>query len=201
MGYTSLLLKTGQTTQYVAGDDGGLEKGVARSFTILDTGQYDLTTNITLNGLTDVHSNNCVQDNVTGLMWSRYASASVGPDGGKGSIGMLPWTTNGSGEGIFTYVAAANTANLAGHNDWRIPNLYETVTIEEFLTGTCLLTDIWQAFWSSTTVPSAQANAYRFDMANFVKTDIGIWCLLVRGDPTAPPVGVNTLRSLLGAGY
>jgi hypothetical protein len=201
MGYTSLLVKTGQTTQYVAGDDGGLEKGVAHSFTVLDTGQYDLTTDITLNGLTDVHSNNCVQDNVTGLMWSRYASASVGADGGKGNIGMLPWTTDVNGEGIFSYVAAANAASLAGHTDWRIPNLFEAITIFEMETGTCLLTDIWQAFWTSTSVPSVSSNAYKTGMVALDKTDIWEWCVLVRGTPTAPLVGVNTLRSLLGAGY
>ena len=87
----------------------------------MDSGQYSGTTNITLNAKTDVKSNNCVLDNNTGLMWSRYVSASVGP----GSDGKLPWTTNVDGEGIFAYADAANAASLAGYDDWRVGNLVE----------------------------------------------------------------------------
>ena len=115
------LLQTGQVTSYGSGtgvDDGALQKGRSKSYTILTTGQYSGTTNITINAKTDAHSNNCVVDNRTKLMWSRYVSASVGP----ASDGKIPWTTKGSVEGIFTYVAAANAATLAGYSDWRIPN-------------------------------------------------------------------------------
>ena len=125
------LLVTGQTTSYVDYDDGYYEKGVAKptaAYTVLSTGQYSGTTAITINAKTDTHSNNCVLDNNTGLMWSRYQAASVGP----GSDGLLPWTTTGSGataEGIFPYCLAANTASLAGWTDWRIPNLYELLSI------------------------------------------------------------------------
>ncbi len=113
------LLKTGQLTQYGGyADDGFYEVGIAKAYTVLTTGQFSGTTAIVLNGKTDTHSNNCVLDQNTGLMWSRYAAASVGP----ASDGKLPWTTNGSGEGIFAYVAACNAASLGGYTDWRIPN-------------------------------------------------------------------------------
>jgi hypothetical protein len=121
---TAKLLATGQLTSYGSGtgvDDGALKKGVVKRYTILTTGQYSGTTNITINGKTDVHSNNCVFDDNTGLMWSRYVSASVGP----ASDGKLPWTTTGAGttaEGIFAYAAAANVASLAGYTDWYVPD-------------------------------------------------------------------------------
>lgn len=120
----SLLLKTGQTTQYSGElDDGYYQVGQAKSYTVLDAGQYSGTTNIVVDGKTDVHSNNCVLDNNTGLMWSRYVSASTGP----GADGKMPWTD--AADDIFQYCAAANTASLAGHADWRVPNRMEMVSI------------------------------------------------------------------------
>jgi hypothetical protein len=127
---SALLLKTGQTTSYGSGtgvDDGAYQKGVAKSYTILTAGQYAGTTNITLNGKTDAHSNECVLDNNTGLMWSRYVAGSVGPS----SNGTLPWTTNANGEGIFTYAAAANAAGLAGYSDWRVPKDLDLASIRD----------------------------------------------------------------------
>jgi len=121
----ALLLKTGQTTSYATGDDGELQKGEPHRYYVLSTGQYSGTTNITLNAKTDAHSNECVLDEATGLMWSRTVSASVGPN----SNGTLPWTTNGSGEGIFEYVAAANAASLSGYTDWRVPNMLELASL------------------------------------------------------------------------
>ena len=119
------LLKTGQTIQYDGyEDDGYFEKGLSKRYTILTAGQYAGTTDIILNAKTDVHSNNCVYDQRTKLMWSRYVAGSVGP----GSDGKLPWTTAG-GDGIFPYVAAANLANLGGYSDWRIPNILELKSI------------------------------------------------------------------------
>jgi len=120
------LLKTGQTTQYDGyKDDGYFEKGLSKLYTILTTGQYAGTTNITLNAKTDAHSNNCVYDQRTKLMWSRYAAASIGP----ATDGKLPWTTNANGEGVFAVADAANVAKLSGYSDWRIPNITELNTL------------------------------------------------------------------------
>ncbi len=161
------LLKTGQTTSYGSGsgvDDGGYEIGIAKRYTVLTTGQYSGTTNITVNGKTDAHSNACVEDIETRLMWSRTVSASVGPT----STGALPWTTTGSGgtaEGIFPYVAAANSAALAGHSDWRIPNDLELQSLREMEApnanpdSTAFPTGWTGTVWSSTTQPNNTANA------------------------------------------
>ncbi len=192
----ALVLATGQTTSYGSGtgvDDGALEIGERHRYTVLTTGQYSGTVNITLNGKTDVHSNACVMDDATGLMWTRTVSASVGPT----SNGLLPWTTNANGEGIFTYAAAANAALLAGHgNDpdplknWRIP--FDTELLEmrnmEQPTGApgAEFPTIAGNYWSSTTRPDATtfANIVLFGAgycAPTLKTSAAYSCWLVRG--------------------
>ena len=81
-------LITGQTVSYATGDDGDLELGVARSYSIYTTGQYSGTSNIVINGKTHALSNNCVIDNRTGLMWARYVpTADIGP----ATDGQLFW--------------------------------------------------------------------------------------------------------------
>ncbi len=187
----SKLLKTGQTTSYVDYDDGYYEKGVAKEYLVLTTGQFSLTTDITLNGKTDAHSNNCVLDVKTGLMWSRYVSASVGP----GSVGKLPWTTNVNGEGIFPYCAAANAGNLSGYNDWRIPNIAELVTIQNYdATGYYPNPTAFPGYpatdtiLSGTTAPHATGNVltiresggYEGEMERYAKTE-NHYVHLVRG--------------------
>lgn len=163
----AMLLATGQTTVYVAGDNGTFPVGVAKRYSILTTGQYAGTTNIVLNGKTDVHSNNCVLDLNTGLMWSRYVSASVGPT----SNGSLNWTTNASGEGIFPYKDAANSVDLAGHIDWRIPNVFELMSLlDEQAPFAMPDSTAFPSFpaaicWSSTSEPDSTASGLR---VNFV---------------------------------
>lgn len=74
------LLATGQTTSYHADDDGDLELGVAHRHTVLTTGQYSGTTNITINGKTEATSNACVQNEKTGNMFHRAViQANIGP--------------------------------------------------------------------------------------------------------------------------
>ena len=184
------LLATGQTTSYGSGtgvDDGGYEKGIVKSYTVLTTGQYSGTTNITINGKTDVHSNGCAIDNNTGLMWSRTVSASVGPT----SNGLIPWTTNANGEGIFPYCAAANVAGLAGYSDWRIPNYFELVSIMDYeapsaLPNSAAFTIASGIVITSSTTQATSANNPMSKISN-TGTDavqaktVTVYCILVRG--------------------
>lgn len=155
-GRSAAIFVTGQSTSYVANDDGYLEIGQPHKYRVLTLGQYSGNTNITLNAKVDAHANACVMDDASGLMWSRTVSASVGPT----SNGLLPWTTNGSGEGIFTYADAANAALLSGYSDWRIPNRSECISLQ-ILEAPATKVDptafpVWFAgsIWSSSTIPN-----------------------------------------------
>lgn len=166
------LLKTGQTIKYHEGDDGDLELGVAPDFTVLTTGQYSGTTNITINGKTHALSNNCVKDNRTGKMWARYVpNADIGPD----NNGKLFWEDTVNGENIWAfaakdaegnYIGQANENNLAGHSDWRIPNYHELPSIVDI--GHCnpaIDTTIFPStpltyHWTMSTTPCNTAYAF-----------------------------------------
>jgi len=187
-GWGTPLLKTGQTTSYVDYDDGYYEKGIAKSYTVLTAGRFAGTTNITINSKTDVHSNNCVLDNNTGLMWSRYAAGSVG----SGSDGKLEWTTNVNGEGIYAFAAAANAALLGGYGDWRVANDIELINLRDMeqpnAAPDATAFPGWPTndyFWSSVTHSSSNTNAMFVGfsigtMVPDVKTG-NVYVALVRG--------------------
>ena len=101
------LLKTGQTVMYATGDDGDLELGVPKDYTVLSTGQYSGTSNIVINGKTHALSNNCVKDNRTGLMWARYVpTADIGP-AADGQLFWEQWTL-----GPKTDISFANATSI-----------------------------------------------------------------------------------------
>jgi hypothetical protein len=103
------LAETGQTTCYDSaglaipcggtGRDGELQKGLGRSFTD--------------NGTT-------IMDNVTGLEWEKLTD-----DGDA----LHDWDIGYTWPDGFAKVAALNSANFAGHNDWRLPNRTELLSI------------------------------------------------------------------------
>ena len=151
------LLKTGQTTQYGGyEDDGYFEKGLSKRYTILTAGQHAGTTSITVATKTDLISNNCVYDQRTKLMWSRYPTDALGPS----DDGRMPWTTDGNGHGIFAFVAAANAAKLGGYADWRVPNDLELPSLRDMEAPNAKPDEtafpsfpITDRIWCSTTMP------------------------------------------------
>lgn len=126
--YLNGLPTTGQTTVFATGDNGTNQSPILHRYEILTTGQHSGTTAIVLNGKTENKNNGVVIDHQNKRMWSRTVSASVGAS----STGVLPFTTNANGEGLFTYVAAVNAASYAGYTDWRIPSMKEIMDIMDY---------------------------------------------------------------------
>lgn len=133
----------------------------------------------------EAHSNACVLDNNTGLMWSQTVSGKMGP----ASDGRMPWT--GQTYDIFAYCAAANTALLGGYGDWRVANRgeLESLSVHENVGATPDATafpTVTGSIWSSTTCKETTANAYYIrwgitgEILAIAKTTVTI-TLLVRG--------------------
>jgi hypothetical protein len=95
---------TGQTSSYVAGDDGAIQAGGALSYT--DNGDGTIT------------------DKNTRLTWEKKDQA--------GGLHDYNATFDWSATGIFEWVAQLNAAHFAGHNDWRIPNVKEMQSIADY---------------------------------------------------------------------
>lgn len=95
---------------------------------------------------------NCVQDNITGLMWEIKTPANEG--GLRDAAYKYPWynpdnTTNGGEPGTpgnddclngdcdtSQYVSAINSEELCGFSDWRLPNREELQSIVHYGGGT-----------------------------------------------------------------
>lgn len=164
------ILATGQLTDRTpvgrtSQDDGALQLGLPLSYNILTTGQYSGTTNITVNLKTDTHSNECVKDNNTGLMWTRAEARNIGPN----SDGLLHWDdTAGSNEDVFEYCDQANLAVLSGYNDWRVPNIKEIHSLSEHQLPAPFIYDPAfpginnNYYWSSTSYDTNPTQAYAY---------------------------------------
>jgi hypothetical protein len=93
---------TGQVTSYAPGDDADVGAGGALSYQ--DNGDGTVT------------------DNRTGLTWEKKTDANVN--------NVYTW------DAAFAYVAELNAMNggagYAGHNDWRVPNVRELLSIVDY---------------------------------------------------------------------
>jgi hypothetical protein len=108
------LLKTGQVTSYGPSSDGYLQHGIGRSFT--DNGDGTVT------------------DNMTGLMWEKKSD--------NGDIhdkdDVYTWSASGGSENMYGTITTVFLATLngpggfAGHTDWRIPNVVELDSLQNF---------------------------------------------------------------------
>ena len=90
-----------------AGQDGELGKGTARSYTD--------------NGATII-------DNTTALEWEKLDSSDASPNllNLHDVDNLYTWAE------AFQKIADLNTANFAGHNDWRLPNINELQTLADY---------------------------------------------------------------------
>ena len=92
---------TGQTTSYATGDDGDLQKGVARAIRFTDNG------------------NGTVTDNLTGLIWLKNADCF-----GQGRIWVDALSDS---NGLNTGECGLTDGSSAG--DWRLPNYKELFSL------------------------------------------------------------------------
>lgn len=137
---------------------------------------------------TEAISNNTVTDNNTGLTWTRYNPAILGLAGKMANKFFINYRYT-----IFAYATAANAASLGGYTDWRVPNIYEMVSLMDFEAATSVpdttaFPSVVATYYAtSTTQPSTITNmlAVRFDTGVIVAraTDGSIYdyVLLVRG--------------------
>ncbi|MBF0539427.1 MAG: DUF1566 domain-containing protein, partial [Nitrospirae bacterium] len=145
---TVSLPQTGQTTSYAAGDDGALQKGVAWP-----------------NPRFTVNSDQTVNDNLTGLVWTKDAGT---PTVGSCAGGKMTW------QAALDYVSCLNTANYLGYNDWRMPNVNELeslVNAEQATPATWLFLQVFanvqsNAYWSSTSYASNTSYAWFVSMVD-----------------------------------
>lgn len=92
--HRSLLLTEGEDywweDDYQIGlDQGYYQYGISRSYTALTEDQYSGTTSISVAGNAESHTNNCVKDERTGLMWNKAPSSAVGLRRMVNSIGTI----------------------------------------------------------------------------------------------------------------
>jgi hypothetical protein len=150
------LPQTAQTTSYVAGDDGSLQKGV-----VWPSPRF--TTN----------SDTSVTDELTGLVWA--------PDGNLMSTRDNGWDTDETlGDGRVTwqhalgYISKLNAEHYLGYDDWRLPNLREMSTLTNFgeadtatwLNMQGLVNAQLFYYWSSSTNATFPAGVWYFPMLN-----------------------------------
>lgn len=130
---------TGQTTSYYPGDDGDTQMGIA----------------IPLNRFTD-HGNGTTTDQLSGLMWATDANliASRDPDFDQDRTagdGDINWDT------ALDYIQKLNDESYLGHNDWRMPNFLELLSLVNLGNDSITLPDghpfinLQRGYWSSTT--------------------------------------------------
>ena len=138
----SILPKTGQTTEYRSGDDGTYEAGWPYAPND-NTGRF---ISKTLSG------DAVVFDRVTGLMWAADGSAAGGNSGATAT-----WNA------AIDYALALS---FAGYDDWRLPNILELATLQDWSDSAApyvysVITNMnSDAYWSSTTRASVTANAF-----------------------------------------
>jgi hypothetical protein len=117
-GFPANVWRTGQTTAYVLGDDGNLQRGVAWPTPRFgDNGDGTIT------------------DNLTGLVWlqdascmaNHYPAFDVDPTVGDGGV---VWSR------ALAFVAGINQGQFpncsGGRNDWRLPNLKELRSLVDY---------------------------------------------------------------------
>lgn len=124
-----------------------------------------------------------IHDAYTGLVWERKCNCPGDlRDGGL----RAAWTFDGKNETIWDWLAAVNSVDgtgLAGHDDWRIPNVKELASLVDFERSGAKLAEtftqsscrdlseaectvkVGAVYWTSTTFADFPAHAYGVDFS------------------------------------
>ena len=144
--------KTGQTISYMANDDGAYQKGLPAA----DIPHYR------------DNRNGTITDNATGLMWVQDPSL-CGGDRDE-SYPNIWASVRGVPKTMTWTIAITECKNLdyTGHNDWRLPNIKELMSIVDYsrlnpsidpIFTNCMST----YYWSSTTLANIFAWEIQFN--------------------------------------
>jgi len=146
------LIKTGQTTSYATGDDGDLEEGRLASFTTLDFNNVFGNTNRFTDELGgQTYTNDIVIDHSTWVV-----------DTGV----ILGWfRTQQSAATWTTALTSARALTVGAYSSgWRLPNVRESITLNNFGLSNNFSYGIFSLnlfLWTSTTDPTTTASAFQ----------------------------------------
>lgn len=138
------LPKTNQTTEFESGDDGTHQAGWWKGLTV--------AVNRTRFIEKTVNSDVVIIDRATGLMWVQDGNSA-----GANSGAVDTWAA---------CIAVAGALNFAGFEDWRLPNIFELISLIDWEKAEPVLDALFDnislmtGYWSSTN--------YRID-------DLGAW--------------------------
>ena len=144
------LPKTGQTTEYRAGDDGTYQAGWWRG--------KNVANNKTRFVIKTIDGDVVVIDRATGLMWAADGNEA----GCNGGVGLI-WNAA---------IDYANALNFAGFTDWRLPDIDKLISIVDFGTLAPTIDEIYftntktDYYWSSTTILSTPTSKYTVDFGS-----------------------------------
>ena len=118
---TATLMKTGQTTSYITGDDGNLQAGRATNFLTLDSAPLhnngSATINTTTNRFTDILGGQTYSNGIM-LDWSTWNGSTL--NGYRKTISFDTYAN---------VKAEYASLNISGYTGWRIPNIEELFSV------------------------------------------------------------------------
>jgi hypothetical protein len=130
-----------------------------------------------------------ITDNVTGLMWQKCTNAQTGTNCASGGSAVLSsWSQA-------TNVCGSLTTG--GHNDWRLPDEFELMTIANYGTASPTIyagtfhSTVSSMYWSATTFAGNTSGAWVVYFSNgfvnyFINKLNPAYVRCVRGNPTTP---------------
>lgn len=113
------------TETTVSQGDSHYNLGYDHFVTLYEDGRYSGTTTITLDAVTEEFSNSVGVLSSNGLMFSRHIAQALG----SLADGKLSTYRGTATHNAYDLVDVVNEAKLAGYDDWRLPNLWETMVL------------------------------------------------------------------------